>query len=116
MNLKNKFLRALAERNLIKWQRDYYTEWEKKFSDRIESQKAKLAAGEDIEPPYNSLGDDPPWHPRWRQGSSDYYMNIWMPFWFDLPEERRLAYLEKYPPPDEEWYEYLTIKWRRDKA
>ena len=107
MNLKNKFLRALAERNLIGWQRDYDTKDERKYLDWIESEKAKLAAGEDIEPP---------WHPKWRQGDSDHYMNIWMPFWFDLPEERRLAYSEKYPPPDEEWYEYLTVKWRRDKS
>ena len=113
MNLKNRFLRALAERNLIEWERDYYTTVEKEFTDWIESEKTKLAAGEDIEPPWIQLRSDPPWHPKWRQGKSDHWMNlVWMPFWLDLSEDRRQKYLQKYPPPDEEWHEYLTQKWR----
>jgi hypothetical protein len=112
MNIKNRFLRALAERNLIEWKRDYYTPAEREFTDWIESEKAKLAAGEDIEPPWIQFNSTPPWHSGWRQGNADYWLGyIWMPFWLELTEEQRQEYLRKYPPPDEEWHEYLMEKW-----
>lgn len=112
MNIKNRFLRALAERNLIEWKRDYYTDVEREFTDWIESEKTKLAAEEDIEPPWIQLSTDPPWHPKWRQGNSDHWMNlIWVPFWRKKKLEEKKNYLEKFPPPDEEWRDYLMAHW-----
>jgi hypothetical protein len=112
MNLKNRFLRALAERNLIEWKHDYYTKDEKQFTDWIESEKAKLAAGEDIEPPWIQFNGVSPYYSGWRQGNGDHWMNlIWVPFWREKKIEEKKIYLQKFPPPNEEWHEYLMQKW-----
>ena len=63
----------------------------------------------------------PPWfrYPRtdptwggWRQGTSEaWLLDIWLPFWRALSPAERHAYLETWPPPDDEWRTYVTVHW-----
>ncbi len=112
MQIHKRFLRTLAEQGIINMKSDYYTDSEKEFVDWLESERAKLEAGEDIEPPWIQGNGVPPWSGSWRQGRGDFWLQeIWGPFWSGLSNDEREKYLERWQPPDDEWYEYITARW-----
>jgi len=67
---------------------------------------------DDVPPPWVVYpGNDPIWG-GWRQGESEGWLREkWFPFWQRLDGTARAAYLERWPPPDEIWREYLTVHW-----
>ena len=107
MNLKNRVLRRLAEKEYIAWKPDYYTEDEKKYLEWKADQLEKLQNGEDIDPPWVIHNPDlSPWYFR-----HDYWLSkYWLPFWRNLNEEQRQAYREKWKMP-EEWYFVVSTTW-----
>lgn len=66
--------------------------------------------------------DRPPWlkYPNtesfwggWRQGNSeDWLHRRWFPLWNQLSAPDKLAYLEKYPPP-ENWQHWMNVRTQR---
>ena len=107
MNLKNKILRRLAEKEWIVWRPDYYTEAEKILQERYDEQMEKLEKGEELNPPWVVYNPDmSPWELR-----HDYWLiNYWLPFWRNLNEKQRQAYREKWKMP-EEWYFVVSTFW-----
>jgi hypothetical protein len=75
-------------------------------------QKRKLESGEEIEPPWVFAPNTEPWAAEWKQGGGEYWLlEIWLPFWQKLGEIQRKNYLDKWKPPTEDWFEYLTVHW-----
>lgn len=112
MKLQNWFLRKLAERELVEWKRDYYTDSEKHSVDWKAEQHRKLEAGEEIEPPWIVFPNSDPtvlWI-SWRYGNS-WLNDIWQPFWGRLNDKQKKEYFEKWQPPDDGWYENITVYW-----
>ena len=75
-------------------------------------QKRKLDAGEELEPPWISFPDSDPltlWV-SWRYGNH-WLDTIWKPFWHSMDEDQQAAYLEKWQPPSDEWYQNVAIHW-----
>lgn len=75
-------------------------------------QKRKLEAGEEIEPPWIAFPKSNPivlWVD-WRHGNG-WLDNIWKPFWNGLNITEKKEYLKKWQPPNDEWYETVTIYW-----
>jgi hypothetical protein len=67
-----------------------------------------------VTPPWITYPGHDPWWGGWRQGESEGWLHhVWLPFWRQLPPEEQNAYLEWYPPPNDEWHEYLTKHWNR---
>jgi hypothetical protein len=64
------------------------------------------------QPPWIAYpGNDPTWG-GWRQGDSEaWLLQQFLPFWRGLNADQRGAYLERWPPPDEDWRTYLTVYW-----
>jgi hypothetical protein len=72
-----------------------------------------LEAGMEIQPPWVQFPDTEPWWGGWRQGNSEaWFHEIWSPFWHRLSAEERLAYVDKWQPP-EDWREYLLVIWAK---
>ena len=66
----------------------------------------------ELEPPWSAYPGQPPWGGGWRQGASeDWLHEQWLPFWQTLDAAAREAYLVRWPPPDEDWREYLMHHW-----
>jgi len=66
-----------------------------------------------VKPPWIQYPGNPPYWGGWRQGiSEDWLHDIWFPFWDKLTPEEQKEYLEEYPPPDEDWQEYMTGWWK----
>ena len=65
-----------------------------------------------LSPPWIEYpGNDPLWG-GWRQGISEAWLrDKWLPFWRSLDGSEREAYLQRWPPPDDQWLTYLTIFW-----
>src|SRR5438552_3359066 len=64
----------------------------------------------DVPPPWvvYPFTNDPSWS-GWRQGGGEGWLSHeWAPFWMGLDEEARVAYLERWPPPDA-WRTHLRI-------
>jgi hypothetical protein len=38
-------------------------------------------------------------------------MDEFLPFWQTRTNEQRAEYLERWPPPNEDWLEYMTLHW-----
>jgi hypothetical protein len=119
MNIKNRLLRKLAEGKLIEWKPEYYTFEESKYIDWKNEQFEKLEMGEDIEPPwfvYNQTMSQgiynftlSPWEMR-----NDYWLlEVWLPFWRKLGEEKRQVYKTKFNMTDE-CYETVTY-WTKNR-
>lgn len=67
-----------------------------------------------IPPPWIAYPDSEPTWGGWRQGTGQAWLGEhWLPFWNELSLEDRKAYLEQWPPPNEEWRRYVTQVWRR---
>ena len=66
-----------------------------------------------VRPPWIEYpGSDPTWA-GWRQGTSEAWLHdVWLPFWAKLDADDRAAYLEQWPPPNDEWRLYVTHVWR----
>jgi hypothetical protein len=124
MNIKNKLLRKLAKSKFIEWKPDYFTEDEKENENRYlvwkSEQSEKLKTGEDIEPPWfiydHTMSEGiynltlSPWEMR-----HDYWLiEVWLPFWRELHEEKRQVYKTKFNMLDE-WLEVATI-WANNKT
>ena len=83
-----------------------------KWRKQEEELKRQLTAGEEFEPPWVFAPNTEPWSGYWRQGGGEYWLlEIWLPFWGELDAKQRENYLEKWQPPTEDWYEYLTVHW-----
>ena len=65
-----------------------------------------------LNPPWVEYpGSEPSWV-GWRQGTSEAWLvKVWFPFWLALSGEERGSYLEKWPPPNDDWVFYLTVAW-----
>jgi hypothetical protein len=77
----------------------------------LNEQKDKIEAGEEIAPPWVTfpislakVGWDDFWLEDWK-------LEVWTPFWEQLSETERKAYLEKWSPPSKEWEENITEHW-----
>lgn len=117
MKLRQGLLRFLAEKGIIPHKKEYETDSEREFSDWIESEREKLARGEDIEPPWIQFNGISPWSGAWKQGRGSFWSGqIWGPFWSSLSEQAKQKYLEKWQPPDEEWNEYINLHWWNNKS
>ncbi len=81
-------------------------EWQK-WDDE---QKRKLEAGEEIEPPWTVFPNSEP--QGWNQGYQEEWMSkVWKPFWKGKSLSEKRKYLNQWNPPDDNWYEYLTLYW-----
>lgn len=66
----------------------------------------------ELEPPWTAYPGQPPWWGGWRQGTSEAWLHDqWLPFWHAKDAAAREAYLVRWPPPDEDWREYLMQHW-----
>jgi hypothetical protein len=67
---------------------------------------------EAVRPPWVQYpGSDPLWG-GWRQGFSEAWLREeWLPFWRSLDAPAREAFLQRWPPPDDQWLTYLTVFW-----
>ena len=64
-------------------------------------------------PPWIKYPGKAPYWGGWRQGESEFWLlNVWLPFWRDVTENERQAFLKKEPPPNDEWRDYITQRWR----
>ncbi len=44
----------------------------------------------------------------WRQGNGEHWLlNTWLPYWRSLQGTGRTAYLDRFPPPDDDWREWI---------
>jgi hypothetical protein len=69
----------------------------------------------DVSPPWIAYRNVDPWWGGWRQGVSESWLNgTWLPFWRRLTRGEREAYLERWPPPDEDWRVYLLEYWTKE--
>jgi len=67
----------------------------------------------DISPPWVEYPDNEPAWGGWRQGVSEaWLLDVWLPFWKKLDAKDRDAYLQQWPPPDDEWHLYITEFWK----
>lgn len=72
--------------------------------------------GEDIDnairPPWRMYPGSEPWWGGWRQGDSEHwFLTAWLPYWQSLTKQGRAEYLVRWPPPSEDWNEYLLGHW-----
>lgn len=71
-----------------------------------------MSLSQEVRPPWMEYLDSEPWWGGWRQGTSEAWLKeVWLPFWRGLSGPARAAYLERWPPPTEEWQTYLTLFW-----
>jgi len=56
--------------------------------------------GKAIEPPWIAYPGFPPADTFWRQSGEIWLHEIWRPYWHQLTETEKAAYLNKWPPPD----------------
>jgi len=83
-------------------------EWEQRYSRQLQA----VRAGAESEPPWIAFPENAPWWGGWRQGYGEVWLqNVFLPFWKRLGPGEREEYLERWPPPDEDWREYLTEIW-----
>jgi hypothetical protein len=87
--------------------------WHKRAVTETESRKYRGEAMSDsdsrfsVKPPWIQYPGNPPYWGGWRQGYSEgWLLNTWFPFWDKLTPEEQKAYLEQYPPPDEDWQRF----------
>ena len=65
-----------------------------------------------INPPWIEYPDNDPTWGGWRQGVSEaWLLEVWLPFWRGLSPEERARYLQKWPPPTDDWDFYLNVAW-----
>ena len=62
-----------------------------------------------VQPPWLEYPGNESFWGGWRQGGGEAWLvNTWFPFWNQLTQEEQRAYLEQYPPPDEDWLLYMN--------
>ena len=63
-------------------------------------------------PPWIRYPGESPYWGGWRQGGSEAWLHdTWLPFWRALSAPEREAYLDRWPPPDDDWRAYLEQHW-----
>jgi hypothetical protein len=92
--------------------------WENKeeiaFSKWFDEQKAILASGGEITPPWIAFPDsdelEGAWG-GWRQGYGEGWLDgVWLPFWHRLSDAEQHAYVDKWKASPG-WREYLLVHW-----
>lgn len=64
------------------------------------------------EAPWVKYPNTEPWWSGWRQGDSEQWLHeSWFPFWRSLPPQDRRQFLERNPPPSDDWALYLDEYW-----
>jgi len=64
--------------------------------------------GEEVVPPWIQYPNQAFWWGGWRQGYSEHWLlRHWFPFWNRLMYEERKAYIKRWPPPDNDWSEWI---------
>lgn len=59
-------------------------------------------------PPWIEFPQQSPTWGGWRQGNAEeWLLKKWLPYWNDLSHDNKLELLESYPPPDEEWNQFI---------
>jgi hypothetical protein len=72
-----------------------------------------MSAIEQVRPPWVQYPDTEPWWGGWRQGTSEEWLQrTWLPFWRSLSDANREAYLQRWPPPTDDWRTYVTVFWK----
>lgn len=80
-----------------------------RLTKALMSQKTSKFA---VRPPWIEYPESYPNWGGWRQGTSETWLReTWFPFWDSLGPGERRAYLECWPPPDEDWTLYVTRNW-----
>jgi methyltransferase (TIGR00027 family) len=71
--------------------------------------------GNEISPPWVAFPLSTPLWAGWRQGISEGWLHTtWLPFWWSLSAAEGAAYLERWPPPDEQWRERM-LEWAQKR-
>jgi hypothetical protein len=105
INLEEKILPGLAQQRKRKTEEEKQIQW-------YAEQKRRLEAGEEIEPPWISFPDSDPlalWV-SWRYGNF-WLDTVWKPFWNAMDENQQNAYLKKWRPPNDDWYQTVVVYW-----
>lgn len=69
------------------------------------------AEGEDVVPPWIQYPGEEHWWGGWRQGNGEGWLHVrWYPFWDKLTYEERQAYIERWPPPNDDWRSWMNIR------
>ncbi|RKH39309.1 hypothetical protein [Corallococcus sicarius] len=64
-------------------------------------------------PPWIEYPDEEPWWGGWRQGTSEaWLLRTWLPFWQALGDTAKEEYLQRWPPPTEDWRIQVTVYWK----
>ncbi len=111
MKLRNWFLRQIAERGLIEYKHDYYTDKDKRAYDDLQEEYRQAAAGEERKPLWGNSGGElylPSWSGVWKHGGDD--QRIWYLFWDNINDQQKREYLVKHQAPPEDWYQKLIIE------
>lgn len=67
---------------------------------------------DELRPPWVVYGNVDPWWGGWRQGYGEAWLrDTWLPFWLGLTRTDREAYLKRWPPPNDDWREYMLDYW-----
>ena len=79
-------------------------EWEQNEQNTIQRIEEAFRTDAEIEPPWIAF----PYYVSWNQGWSEYYYDdMWFPYIKRLPKDERVAYLEKWPIPEQEvWQQW----------
>jgi len=65
-----------------------------------------------VRPPWIEYPESEPSWGGWRQGASEAWLHdAWLPFWKGLGPDGRAAYLQRWPPPNDEWSLYISHFW-----
>jgi methyltransferase (TIGR00027 family) len=71
--------------------------------------------GDEISPPWVTFPLSTPLWAGWRQGISEGWLHsTWLPFWWSLSAAESAAYLERWPPPDDQWRERM-LEWAQQR-
>ena len=67
-------------------------------------------------PPWIKYPESDPIWGGWRQGISEAWLHdMWLPFWRGITPEARAAFLDRNPPPSDEWRMYLEQYWWQEE-
>lgn len=81
--------------------------WENEKPEWIDQLPAE---GEDVVPPWIQYPDLEPWWRGWGQGNSQGWFNRWFDFWYSLTYEEHQAYIERWPPPSDDWRTWMNMR------
>lgn len=75
-----------------------------------ETEKELVDPGAEVQPPWIRYPRSCPWE--YKQGNAEYWLvEVFLPFWQGLTPREREDYLQRWPPPDDDWQTYMTEYW-----